>query len=210
MAASPKNPKRKRSLGSKWAALARKNPAEFNRLMAAKKQESLQKGKLEVKKPGKPSSFVVPKRTAQEAKFQPKRTFRFNPKAVASNIAKKALSRARATGKAGKFTTKERTKTPLGFITSYKPNPIAIREAVNATRKKVAKGKGKLLKVHAKIVENRQKQAQQQAQQAQMQGLKSQALGAAKLGAAAFAARRVAGALTSIPGMLRRGGTYRF
>lgn len=211
MAASPKNPKRKRSLGSKWAALARKNPAEFNRLMVAKKQESLQKGKLEVKKPGKPSSFVVPKRTAQEAKFQPKRTFRFNPKAVASNIAKKALSRAQATGKAGKFTTKERIKTNLGTtITRYKPNPIAIREAVNATRKKVAKGKGKLLKVHAKIVENRQKQAQQQAQQAQMQGLKSQALGAAKLGAAAFAARRVAGALTSIPGMLRRGGTYRF
>lgn len=196
MAASPRNPKRKRSLGSKWAALARKDPAKFNQLMAAKKQESYQKGML--------------KRSAQEAKFQPKRTFRFNPKAVASNITKKALSRARATGKAGKFTTKERTKTPLGFITSYKPNPIAIREAVNATRKKVAKGKGKLLKVHAKIVENRQKQAQQQAQQAQMQGLKTQALGAAKLGAAAFAARRVAGALTSIPGMLRRGGTYRF
>ena len=197
MPPSPKNPKLKRPLGSQWAALARKDPAKFNQLMAAKKQESYQKGML--------------KRSAQEAKFQPKRTFRFNPKAVSSNITKKALSRAQATGKAGKFTTKERIKTNLGTtITRYKPNRVAIREAVNATRKKVAKGKGKLLKVHAKIVENRQKQAQQQAQQAQMQGLKTQALGAAKLGAAAFAARRVAGALTSIPGMLRRGGTYRF
>ena len=210
MPPSPKNPKRKRSLGSKWAALARKDPAKFNQLMAAKKQESLQKGKLEVKKPGKPSSFVVPKRTAQEAKFQPKRTFRFNPKAVSRNIAKKAISKAQATGKAGKFAIKKSTKTPLGLITEYKANPVTIREAVNATRKKVAKGKGKLLKVHAKIVENRQKQAQQQAQQAQSQGLKSQAMGIAKLGTAAYAARKVTGALASIPGMLRRGGTYRF
>lgn len=197
MPPSPKNPKSKKPLGSRWAALARKDPAKFNQLMAAKKQESYQKGML--------------KRSAQEAKFQPKRTFRFNPKAVSRNIAKKAISKAQATGKAGKFTTKERIKTNLGTtITRYKPNPIAIREAVNATRKKVAKGKGKLLKVHAKIVENRQKQAQQQAQQAQSQGLKSQAMGIAKLGTAAYAARKVTGALASIPGMLRRGGTYRF
>lgn len=197
MPPSPKNPKPKRSLGSKWAALARRDPAKFNQLMAAKKQESYQKGML--------------KRSAQEAKFQPKRTFRFNPKAVSRNIAKKAISKAQATGKAGKFTVKERVKTNLGTtITRYRPNPIAIKEAVNATRKKVAKGKGKLLKVHAKIVENRQKQAQQQAQQAQSQGLKSQAMGIAKLGTAAYAARKVTGALASIPGMLRRGGTYRF
>ena len=196
MPPSPKNPKPKRSLGSKWAALARRDPAKFNQLMAAKKQESYQKGML--------------KRSAQEAKFQPKRTFRFNPKAVSRNIAKKAISKAQATGKAGKFVIKKSTKTPLGFITEYKANPVTIREAVNATRKKVAKGKGKLLKVHAKIVENRQKQAQQQAQQAQSQGLKSQAMGIAKLGTAAYAARKVTGALASIPGMLRRGGTYRF
>lgn len=196
MPPSPKKPKSKRPLGSRWAALARKDPAKFNQLMAAKKQESYQKGML--------------KRSAQEAKFQPKRTFRFNPKAVSRNIAKKAISKAQATGKANKFATKERTKTPLGYITAYKANPVAIREAVNATRKKVAKGKGKLLKVNAKIVEKQQKQAQQQAQQAQSQGLKSQAMGIAKLGTAAYAARKMTGALASIPGMLRRGGTYRF
>jgi 2-polyprenyl-3-methyl-5-hydroxy-6-metoxy-1,4-benzoquinol methylase len=202
----------KKISGKKLARLHRTDPSKFNRVMSKWKAANYAKGKLEVKKPNQPSTFIKPKVNAQQANFQPKRTFRFNPNAAAKKIADRAVDRANKTGKVNPLVTKKVLKIGAtgGTVVKFHANPGAVSEAVKATQKKVAKGKAKLIKTHEKIIQNRQKQASQQQQKSQQDAARSGMMGVAKLGAAAYAARRVAGAITSIPGMLRRGGTYRF
>lgn len=207
--AGPKT-KRKKGLGADWANLARKNPAEFNRQMRERRESSIGKP-LDVIKGGKTVRQVTPKRNAYEAKFQPKQGVQFNRKAVAKKLGARAVKKAILTGKANPLVQKEDIKTN-GVITGWRyiPNRGAVKLKTLEIRKKAAKGKAKLQKVHAGIVQKQQQEAQKQAQQQASQGAKSQLMFGAKLGAATYGARRLASAVTSIPGMLRRGGTYRF
>lgn len=219
--------KRNPKAGSAFVHLARTNPQRFAQLMQKIKAASIQKGvrtpeSYKPKAPSRQLGFAAGPRTQQEIKAKtPIQAFHSTTYAdelkkagVSPLVAKGILRRAQKQGKLDKFATITKLPQKQGGGVVKKLNLQAVKNEQERFRKISAKGKQKLIKIHGKIVEKKQQQAEKQARQAQKQASSSAQKYGMKTGAQVATGTYLAGkairALSSIPGMLRRGGNYRF
>lgn len=213
--------------GSSLVHLARTNPQRFASRMQRLKAVAIKKGtrtpqSYQPKAPGRQLGFAAGPRTQQALKRKAGiKAFRSTTDAselqkagVSPLVAKGILRRAQKQGKLDKFATVTKLPKSQGGGVVKKLNLQAVKNEQERFRKISAKGKQKLIKTHGKIVEKRQKQAEKQARQAQKQASSSAQKYGMKTGAQVATGAYIAGkairALSSIPGMLRRGGNYRF
>jgi hypothetical protein len=213
--------------GSSLVRLARTNPQQFAKRMSEMRSEAIQKGirtpqSYQPKAPRRQLGFAAGPRTRQALNRKAGiKAFRSTTDAselqkagVSPLVAKGILRRAQKQGKLDKFATVTKLPKNQGGGVVKKLNLQAVKNEQERFRKISAKGKQKLIKTHGKIVEKKQKQAEKQAKQAQKQissnvqkaGIKT----GAQVATGAYIAGKAIRALSSVPGMLRRGGNYRF
>lgn len=213
--------------GSSLVRLARTNPQQFAKRMSEMRSEAIQKGirtpqSYQPKAPGRQLGFAAGPRTKKLAKSKrPIKIFRSTVDAselkkakVNRLLAKGILRRAKKQGKLDKFATITKLPKDQGGGVVKKLNLQAVKNEQERFRRIAAKGKEKLTKVHQKTAEKQAKQAEKQAKQAQKQASSSAQKYGMKTGAQVATGAYIAGkairALSSVPGMLRRGGNYRF
>ena len=219
--------------GSSLVRLARTNPDLFAKRMARMKAVAIRKGirtpqSYQPKAPRRQLGFAAGPRTQQAIRAKAGiKAFHFTTDAdalkragVSPLVAKGILLRAQKQGKLDKFATITKLPKGQGGVVK-KLNLQAVKNEQERFRKISAKGKQKLTKAQQKIADKRQKQAQKEAGQAQKEAQRQQkqtqsnvqkanVRTGAHVATGAYIAGKAMRAISSIPGMLRRGGNYRF
>lgn len=226
--------KRNPKSGSALVHLARTNPDRFASRMARMKAVAIRKGirtpqSYQPKAPKRQLGFAAGPRTQKALKEKAGiKAFRsitdadqLQKAGVSPLVAKGFLLRAQKQGKLDKFATITRLPKDQGGGVVKKLNLQAVKNEQERLRKISAKGKQKLTKAQQRIADKRQKQAQKEAGQAQKESQRQQkqtqsnvqkanVRTGAQIATGAYIAGKAMRAISSIPGMLRRGGNYRF